>query len=130
MAKFYGVIGYAVTEETKPGVWAEKIIERMYYGDLTRNTRRLQSAEQLNDNINVANEISIVADPFANENFHSMRYVEFMGAKWKCHKCRSSVPKTYTDYGRCIQWRAGLICKLSWKKSLKAEMCIFNLLSR
>ena len=58
MAKFYGVIGYAVTEETKPGVWAEKIIERMYYGDLTRNTRRLQSAEQLNDNINVANEIS------------------------------------------------------------------------
>ena len=35
MAKFYGVIGYAVTEETKPGVWAEKIIERMYYGDLT-----------------------------------------------------------------------------------------------
>lgn len=60
MAKFYGVIGYAVTEETKPGVWTEKIIERMYYGDLTRNTRRLQSAEQLNDNINVANEISIV----------------------------------------------------------------------
>lgn len=36
MAKFYGVIGYAVTEETKPGVWTEKIIERMYYGDLTR----------------------------------------------------------------------------------------------
>ena len=35
MAKFYGVIGYAVTEETKPGVWAEKIIERMYYGDST-----------------------------------------------------------------------------------------------
>ena len=55
MAKFYGVIGYAVTEETKPGVWTEKIIERMYYGDLIRNTRRLQSAEQLNDNINVAN---------------------------------------------------------------------------
>ena len=24
MAKFYGVIGYAVTEETKPGVWTEK----------------------------------------------------------------------------------------------------------
>ena len=44
MAKFYGAIGYAVTEETKPGVWTEKIIERMYYGDLTRNARRLQSA--------------------------------------------------------------------------------------
>lgn len=36
MAKFYGVIGYAVTEETKPGVWAEKIIERMYYFVLSK----------------------------------------------------------------------------------------------
>lgn len=81
MAKFYGVIGYAETVETKPGVWKEQITEKMYYGELVRNTRRLQTADQLNDNINVANEISIVSDPFANENFHSMRYVEFMGAK-------------------------------------------------
>ncbi len=99
MAKFYGVIGYAVTEETKPGVWAEKIIERMYYGDLTRNTRRLQSAEQLNDNINVANEISIVADPFANENFHSMRYVEFMGAKWKVTSVEVQYPRLILAIG-------------------------------
>lgn len=99
MAKFYGVIGYAVTEETKPGVWTEKIIERMYYGDLTRNTRRLQSAEQLNDNINAANEISIVADPFANENFHSMRYVEFMGAKWKVTSVEVQYPRLILTMG-------------------------------
>ena len=92
MAKFYGVIGYAVTEETKPGVWAERIIERMYYGDLTRNTRRLQSAEQLNDN-------SIVADPFANENFHSMRYVEFMGAKWKVTSVEVQYPRLILTVG-------------------------------
>ena len=96
MAKFYGVIGYAVTEETKPGVWTEKISERMYYGDLTR---RLQSAEQLNDNINVANEISIVADPFANENFHSMRYVEFMGAKWKVTSVEVQYPRLILTMG-------------------------------
>ena len=99
MAKFYGVIGYAVTEETKPGVWAEKVIEHMYYGDLTRNTRRLQPAEQLNDNINVANEISIVADPFANENFHSMRYVEFMGAKWKVISVEVQYPRLILTMG-------------------------------
>jgi hypothetical protein len=81
MAKWYGVIGYAETVETKPGVWKEQITERTYYGDLVRNTRKLQTTDQLNDNINVANEISIVSDPFANQNFHSMRYVEFMGAK-------------------------------------------------
>jgi hypothetical protein len=83
MAKFYGVIGYATDVETAPGVHVEQITERTYSGDLLRNNRRLQSANQLNDNINIANEISIVADPFAYENFHSMRYVEFMGTKWK-----------------------------------------------
>ena len=86
MAKFYGVIGYAVTKETAPGVWTEEIAEQSYYGDLTRNMRRLQDSGDLNDDINVANEISIVADPYANANFHSMRYVAFMGAKWKISK--------------------------------------------
>lgn len=36
MAKFYGPVGYAETVETAPGVYVEKITERMYFGDLTR----------------------------------------------------------------------------------------------
>ena len=99
MAKFYGAIGYSVTEETKPGVWKENIIERMYYGDLVRNTRRLQSADKLNDNIDVANEISIVADPFANDNFDSMKYVEFMGAKWKITSVEVQYPRLILTVG-------------------------------
>lgn len=83
MGKWYGVVGYAKTEETSPGVWEEKIEERAYFGDLNRNTRRLESSGNLNDDINVSNEISIIADPFAYNNFHTIRYVEFMGAKWK-----------------------------------------------
>lgn len=83
MAKWFGTIGFAETVETKPGVWEEQITERKYYGDVIRNTRRLQSADQLNDDINIANEISIVADPFANNHIYAMRYVEYMGARWK-----------------------------------------------
>lgn len=81
--KWYGKIGYAETVETKPGVWEEQITERPYYGDLNRNNRKLVSSGNVNDDINIANEISIVADPFAYQNFHSMRYAEFMGALWK-----------------------------------------------
>lgn len=99
MAKFYGPIGYAVTEETAPGVWDEKITERMYYGELVRNTRKLQSADQLNDNINVANEISILADPFASENFHFMKYVRFMGAKWKISSVEVQYPRLRLTIG-------------------------------
>lgn len=83
MAKFYGKIGYAEMVETSPGVWEEQITERNYYGDVIRNTRRLQTADQLNDNINIANEFSIVSDPYAMQHFHSMCYIEFMGTKWK-----------------------------------------------
>lgn len=99
MAKFYGAIGYSVTEETNPGVWEEKITEHFYYGELIRNTRKLQSTDQLNDNINVANEISIIADPFANENFHSMKYVEFMGAKWKITSVEVQFPRLILTVG-------------------------------
>ena len=97
--KFYGPIGYAETVETKPGVWEEQITERMYYGDVTRNTRRLQSSETLNDDINVANEISIVADPFARANFHRMRYVTFMGVKWKISKVEVGYPRLILTIG-------------------------------
>ena len=83
MAKFYGKIGYAETIETEPGIWEEKITERPYYGDLVRNTRKLQNSGSVNDDINIANEFSIVADPYANQNLYSMRYVTFMGTKWK-----------------------------------------------
>lgn len=83
MAKVYVTIGYAETVETTPGVHVEQIKERKHPGELTRNTRRLESSGNLNDNVNVANELSIIADPFAINNFHSMRYVELWGVKWK-----------------------------------------------
>lgn len=84
MAKFFGKIGYAITEETRPGVWTETIIEREYRGDVIRNIRRLQAPnETLNDNLSISNEFSIVADAYAYQNFHAMRWIEWMGSKWK-----------------------------------------------
>ena len=99
MAKFYGPIGYAQTVEIKPGVWKEQITEKLYYGELTRNTRKLQTSDKLNDDINIANELSIVSDPFANENIYSMRYVEFMGAKWKITDVEVQYPRLILSIG-------------------------------
>ena len=99
MAKWFGKIGYAETVETAPGVWAEHIVEREYYGDLNKNTRRLQSTDQLNDNINISNELSIISDPYAMENFHAMRYAEFMGAKWKISDVEVLYPRLRLTLG-------------------------------
>ena len=99
MAKFYGEIGYSTTTETSPGVWEEQITARNYYGELVRNTRRLQTTDQVNDSINISNEISIVADPYAINNFHSMRYIEFMGTKWKITNVEVRYPRLILTLG-------------------------------
>lgn len=99
MPKFYGAVGYAKTVETSPGVSVEQITERNYYGDVIRNTRRLQSADKVNDDINISNEISIVADPYANDHFYAIRYVVFQGAKWKVSNIDVQYPRLILSLG-------------------------------
>lgn len=99
MPKFYGVIGFAETTMTVSGVYEEKITKRKYYGELVRNTRRLQSSDQVNDNININNEVSIIADPYAYDHFYAMRYAEFMGAKWKITNVEVQYPRLILTLG-------------------------------
>ena len=99
MAKFYGTIGYVKTVETEPGMWEEQKTERQYSGELVKNTRRLESSGGVNDNVNISNEVSIVADPYAYENFHAMRYIKFMGAKWKINNVEVRYPRLILTIG-------------------------------
>lgn len=99
MAKFYGAVGFGETVETAPGVYVDQITERNYYGDVTRNIRGLQSADQLNDNITVNNTISIVADPYAVNHFYSMKYVVWQGTKWKISSVEDQRPRLLLTLG-------------------------------
>lgn len=84
MNRFSGKIGFAVAEETRPGVWTEdNIVERTYYGEVLLVSRKLQVSGNVNDDINISNRISVIGDPYAYENIHMMRYVEYMYSKWK-----------------------------------------------
>jgi len=99
MAKWSGNIGFSVTTETVPGVWEEQIQERKYYGDLIRSMRKTESSSEVNDNINISNQISVVADPFANMNLFSMRYITFAGAKWKIRDIDVQYPRLILSIG-------------------------------
>lgn len=99
MAKWFGKIGYSETVETDPGIWTEKITEREYYGDVYRNSRTFQNSGSVNDDINVNNSISIVADPFAYQNFHNIKYVEFMGTLWKAYNIEVQYPRLSLTIG-------------------------------
>ena len=100
MAKWFGKIWFATDVETRPGVHKEKLIPREYYGDLIRDTRRLQTvADKLNDDVNISNRLSIVMDPYIGENIHAMRCAEFMGSVWKIETVEVSFPRLILDLG-------------------------------
>lgn len=100
MAKFYGPIGYAESVEKSPGVYDDEITERNYTGNFLSNTSRWSaSSETTNDDLNISNRISILADPYAYKNFHSMKYVEFMGTKWKISSVEVQYPRLILSIG-------------------------------
>lgn len=100
MNKWYGKVGYAVTVETEPGIWEEHITERNYYGDVINNFRRkLQNSGGVNDNITLSNAISIISDPFATQNYCNIRYVEYLGSKWKVTDVEVSFPRLNLTVG-------------------------------
>lgn len=100
MAKFYGEIGFVFDQvENVPGVFKDSIVKRHYAGDVLRNVSKMQNGENLNDNLTIDNKLSIVADPFANENFYAMRFVNWMGAFWKISSVEVQRPRLILTIG-------------------------------
>lgn len=93
MAKFHGAVGFVSTQETAPGVWREVSQERNYYGDVTRMTNAMREANKVNADLTISNTVSIVADGFLSENFHSIRYVIWHGVKWQVSNCEIVLPR-------------------------------------
>lgn len=102
MPKFYGAVGYgeSVELEDAPGVYVDQITEVNYYGDVIRNTRKLQEGEYLNNDLSVSNSISILADEYANNHFHNIRYIEWAGARWTVSDVEVQRPRLLFRLGK------------------------------
>jgi len=101
MARFFGEVGYGESVETPidSGVWVDDITEIAYFGDVIRNTRKLESGESLNDDITVGNSISIVADDYAIEHFFKIRYVRWAGTLWTVTNVEVRSPRLIMSLG-------------------------------
>lgn len=107
MARFYGEVGYAESVETVPGVWKDVIVERKYYGDVLRNTRRLDGGEKINNDISVSNSISIVADAYASTHFFAIRYVKWAGVYWTVTTVEVQSPRLTLQIGEVYNGETG-----------------------
>ena len=85
--------------EVEKGIWKDEIIERQYYGDIISDYRKRQNSGEVNDNINIAMSVSIIADPFANNNCASMVYAEIMGSRWRITDIQIQFPRLLLTIG-------------------------------
>lgn len=99
MNRYFGSIGYAITEETEPGVWEEELVEREYYGDILHFRSHAINDNKVNGDFNIQNKISIIADPYAYEHFSAMRYLTFAGAKWRISEVEVQSPRLIISVG-------------------------------
>lgn len=101
MAKYYGSVGFSTSKEseTSPGDWVSDIVERRYYGEVLRKRRVWRETSNLNDNIELSNEISILADPYAYQNLGDIRYVTWHGTKWRVTNIDVAYPRITLSIG-------------------------------
>lgn len=98
--KFAGKVGFWVDEaEVKPGVWKSSIVERNYFGDVTLSYRRFQPSENQNDNFSTNSRVTILADLYAHQNWTSIRYVVWNGAKLKVTSVEIGYPRIVLEVG-------------------------------
>ena len=93
MNKARETIGFGITQNESPGVFSEKIVERKYYVDKIFDSRKYDQNNSINGSIDLSNKFSIVCDPFARENYLNMRYITWMGVKWRISTITVDYPR-------------------------------------
>lgn len=97
--KFSGMIGFIKTEETSPDVYTPKYTERHYMGDVLKNARKWSDKNEVNDDLNIQNRISIMADHYMNDNIGYMKYVVWNKMKWKITDIELNYPRITLTLG-------------------------------
>lgn len=100
MAKFYGAVGYSEgAREIRPGVSDDIIIERYHRGEILRDIKKYDSSNNVVDNLNINNRISIIADQYAYTHASMIRYVVLYGSAWKVTNVEFGYPRLILTLG-------------------------------
>lgn len=99
MAKYYGNIGFAIQEETRPGVWEDVIEKRPYKGDILHIGRNWGTSDNINDNPVLTNRFSVISDTYLYAHIPAMRYLEYLGSKFKITSVEIRRPRVVISVG-------------------------------
>lgn len=93
--KFEGKVGFWIEDnEVKPGLFKPSIVEKSYTGDVSRDNRHWNvTSDSTNSIYRVNNEIGILADLYARQNWDSIRYVLWNGCYWSVTSVTLGYPR-------------------------------------
>ena len=99
MSRIACLVGYATGQETVNDITTEKYSEHQMFGDLVRNYKQEIPGDTRYDELQMANNLSLVAGEYAYQNFANIRYAIFMGTKWKVTSVEVQRPRLILTLG-------------------------------
>lgn len=96
--KWYGNIGFGIPVNEND-IHTEVITDKPYKGDILENNLRWQQSDKIDDDLNITNKISVIANDFAYDNIGYMKYVELRGNKWKIVSATLQYPRILLTIG-------------------------------
>jgi|CXWK01.1.fsa_nt_gi hypothetical protein len=100
MARYHGIVGYGNSVKTGVDIFEDEIIEIEYYGDMRKQARRIADGESVSDELTLNHTISIVADEYANNHYHAIKFAEVAGTAWTVDSVEVISPRLLLTLGK------------------------------
>lgn len=98
--KFSGKVGFYFEDvEVREDVYGPMIVEKEYTGDVKKDRRSFQDSGNKNPSFTVNNQISILANLYAINNWTSIKYVEWKGTKFEVTSVEVGYPRLTLTIG-------------------------------
>lgn len=100
MAKYAGLVGFAISKETAPGIYTPTITERPMRGDVIYAiVRNVENEFAVSKDVKLNHRVSLVGDKFSFANFANIRWVEWGGEKWEVTAVEIQKPRLLVNFG-------------------------------
>lgn len=80
--KFYGNIGFGESVDLGDGVWDLKVTERLFRGDVIRNSQASRAGDKVLNDLTVGNSISVISNDYMLNHLSAIKYVVWKGVRW------------------------------------------------
>lgn len=97
--RWFGEIAFKDYVEEESGVWVPKLIKKNFYGDIIKASWKESANDKINADLHISNRLSVVADPFLQNNFHKIAYIKAYGAKWTVSDVELVYPRLTLSLG-------------------------------